>query len=326
MYSNPIPVSVYRRDKDRRPRIFTAGWARQRGDSNESSLTLSWDKRRGRVAVTRRIRPCIPVRFPSFLVASTPFAFPPPLSFVCRSIHCVCNTALFPHPSRSHEPISPAFARFLFVLSSSSHSYLIAARFLPSLHHRPPPASFVLLFCRRARSAGISLLLQGTPLSSPCDPAYKHRGFIWTFYSGRGPCRSRRPTGITPKESRTGADSRVPSAHARAWSEDHESTAYASSIPSWSFLCVPPSTPARRHSLPVPSPITMSAFADSCLCLVLCDPRRIRGTDDKTSSLSSLQNRKKKRKRTAKVVCMLQPDLFPLVTSIFLQIFSARNT
>lgn len=50
MYSNPVPVSVHPRDKDRRPRILTASRARQKGDSNESSLTLSRDKRRGRVA------------------------------------------------------------------------------------------------------------------------------------------------------------------------------------------------------------------------------------------------------------------------------------
>lgn len=47
---------------------------------------------------------------------------------------------------------------------------------------RPPPA-FVLLFGR----PGISLLpLHGTPLS-PAIHAYKHRGFIWAFYSGGGP-------------------------------------------------------------------------------------------------------------------------------------------
>lgn len=66
----------------------------------------------------------------------------------------------------------------------------------------------------------------------------------------------------------------VPSSRARAWSEDHGSTTYASSPPLRSSLCVPPSVPVRRHPLPVPPPITMSAFADSCLCLAL--PRAIR--------------------------------------------------
>lgn len=46
---------------------------------------------------------------------------------------------------------------------------------------RPPPA-FVLLFGR----PGISFLLHGTPLSAAIH-AYKHRGFIWAFYSGGGP-------------------------------------------------------------------------------------------------------------------------------------------
>jgi len=40
--------------------------------------------------------------------------------------------------------------------------------------------------------------------------------------------------------------------------------------------------------------------------------------NDKTFSLSSLQNRKKKRKRMAKVICMLQPDLFLLFLLLLL--------
>lgn len=168
MYSNPVLDSMYPRDKDRCPRILTAGRARQRGDSNESSLTLSRDKRRGRVArntTHSSVHSC-----PVSSFSGRPCILRPLLSFVRCSIHCVCNTALFSHPRRSHGPISPS-VRFLFALSSSSLFYLIVVLLLPSLHHRPPPASFVLLFCRRARPAGISLLLHGTPLSSSCrDP------------------------------------------------------------------------------------------------------------------------------------------------------------
>lgn len=98
---------------------------------------------------------------------------------------------------------------------------------------------------------------------------------------------------ITPKkeESRIGAGFRVSSARARAWSEDHGSTAYASSTPSRSSLCVPPSVPVRRHSLLVPPPITMFAFADSCLCLAL--PRAIcaefEGQSDRCNDKASSQ-------------------------------------
>lgn len=71
---------------------------------------------------------------------------------------------------------------------------------------------------------------------------------------------------------------------ARAWSEDHGSTAYASS-PLFAILslCVPPSVPVRRHPLPVPPPITMSAFADSCLCLAL--PRSIHAEFEGTGAV-----------------------------------------
>lgn len=232
MYGNPVPISMYPRDKDHHPRILTAGRARQRRDSNESSLTLSRDKRRGRVArntTHSSVHSC-----PVSSFSGRPCALRPLSSSMCCSIHCVCNTALFPHPRRSHGPISPTF-----VSSSLFPPLSLPPDRSPLLPPLASPSSTPGVFCLiilSARTAGryispstrhsLSLLLAAIP-------AYKHRGFIWTFYSGRGPCRPRRPTGITPKkeESRIGADSLSRTKRSRAGVEQG-STAYASSTPS----------------------------------------------------------------------------------------------
>lgn len=151
-------------------------------DSNENSLILSQDKRRGwvtRNTTHSSVHSC-PVSF---------FSGPPSTPFVpyrpFRTPHSIHrNTALLPILPRSHGPISSAFvfsprsffplsflperSRALFPASFPSPSYL------PSPRRRPPPASFVLLFCRRARPAGISLLLHGTSRS-------------FSFFSPRAP-------------------------------------------------------------------------------------------------------------------------------------------
>lgn len=165
----------------------------QRGDSNENSLILSQDKRRGWVArnTTHSSVHSCPVssfsgRLPAPFVPIRPFRAPQhPLQY-SSSPSC---------------PIARAYLSSVRFLSSLLRSYLrdrsslprfFSSSILPPLRRRPPPASFVLLFCRRARPAGISLLLSSISLSfsffSPCAlPAYKHRGFIWTFYSEEVP-------------------------------------------------------------------------------------------------------------------------------------------
>lgn len=204
------------------PRILTAGSEKAR-DSNESSLLplflrLSQDKRRGWVArnTTHSSMHSCPVSSfsgRSLLTPSStvPFALCVPLSlslFVVAPQHP-------PHLQHGYPPSSfrSRLAYLTGVLSPSSlHPtlpVLLPLILPPSLSpphsprpasRRPPPASFVLLFCRRTRLAGISLLLHGVPLCAPflsvslfllysfflslsmprraTISAYKHRGFI----------------------------------------------------------------------------------------------------------------------------------------------------
>lgn len=181
MYSNPVSVSMYPRDKDRRPRTLIAGRTRQRGDSNESSLTLSRDKRRGRVArnTTHSSVHSCPVSSFSGLV---------PAPIVPSSLSCVAASTVsaiqlsFPIlAGRTGLSLRPV--RFLFALSSFFLFYLIASS-PPALASPSSTPGVFCLIILSARAAGryISPSTRHSSLSLSlllaAMPAYKHRGFI----------------------------------------------------------------------------------------------------------------------------------------------------
>lgn len=176
MYSNPVPVSVHPRDKDRRPRILTAGRARQKGDSNESSLTLSRDKRRGRVArntTHSSVHSC-----PVSSFSGRPCTLrPSSLSCAAASTTSAIQLSFPILPGRTG-PISPAFVSSSLLLpplaptclqsASSPRFTIVHPRRLLSYYFVGARGPQVYLsFC----TALLSLLLAAIP-------AYKHRGFI----------------------------------------------------------------------------------------------------------------------------------------------------
>lgn len=232
--------------------------------------------------VTRRIRPCIPVRFPPFLVVSL---HPSSLSvrFVHHSIHC--NTAL-PHPARSHGPISPAFVsspRSFFLLSFLPERSRFSSPFLF------PPRSFVRFTVvhprhllsyyfvgARGRQVYLSFytaLFSSFSFFSPRAPHINIAVLSERFIAERSLPRPRGPG--SPRRRRRGAGS-VPafSYQARADRRTRIHSLRLSSIPSRSSLC-----PCLSSSSSCPSANYnvrfrgFSAFVSRCLARSALNPR-----------------------------------------------------
>lgn len=158
---------MYPRDKDRRPRILTAGRARRRGDSNESSLTLSRDKRRGRVArnTTHSSVHSCPV--------SSFSGRPCTLRLLFSLTVCLRYSSL--------SPSSPVARVYLSNVRSFPPLSLLPDRSPPPSLASPsstPGVFCLIILSTRAAGRYISPSTALLSLSLAAIPAYKHRGFI----------------------------------------------------------------------------------------------------------------------------------------------------